>query len=129
MNQEDVELRRAETIAKAREHAARMGATELLAVYELPGGGVVISMSTFNIDAAEMFIKGTCVVAAVAMAFQQAVAKMAPGIDVDTLGSDLMEAATEALSEERPRPGSYIKIHRAPEPAARSGLDPDPSES
>ena len=116
-------------VKKAREQAARMGATELIAVHELPGGGVVVAMSVFDIDAAEMFTKGVCAVAAVAMAFQQAVVKMVPSVDPAVGSRDLMAAASETLFEERPKSGSYIKVSRSPRSTAPGGLDPDPSES
>jgi hypothetical protein len=113
--------------ARSKEQAARMGATELLAVYEMPDGCAMVTMSLCDVDGADTFSKGVCAIASVAMAFKQSITRMVPGVDPDEIGRQLMAEATEAMGDSRQRPGSYISLKRAPVPA--DGLDPDPSES
>lgn len=129
MSHESAGDRRPTAAEKAREEAKRIGATELLTVYELPGGGVAVSLAAKNVDAGDMFTKGVCAIASVAMSFQHAIAKMAPTVDVERIGRDLMGAAADVAAEERPQPGSYVKFESTPRSPSDDGLDPDPSEA
>lgn len=117
----------AEATARLREQVARMGAAELLSVYETPDGKAIVTMSLRDVDGADTFSKGVCVLASVAMAFRQSIAKMVPGVDPDEIGRNLMAEAEEAMGGCRQGPGSYVSLKRAP--ISADGFDPDPSES